>query len=70
MKHINLKQEEIDCCPLCQHDEYLISDNQEKFICGQCGFRTDNLQSVRKMIATHAVSISYKHTHSSAHNVH
>ncbi|AUB85915.1 transcription initiation factor TFIIIB [Vibrio anguillarum] len=70
MKNINKTLEKIDCCPLCQHDEYFISTNNEKFICAQCGFKTDHLQNVQQMIGVHTALISHKHIHCLANNVH
>ncbi|WP_165314209.1 transcription initiation factor TFIIIB [Vibrio ziniensis] len=36
----------IECCPLCQGDEFLISESGEKFVCGKCGFQTLELSNV------------------------
>ncbi|MFA0570800.1 MAG: hypothetical protein ACPG5L_02460 [Vibrio gallaecicus] len=33
-------------CPLCQHDEYFISENGEKFTCGSCGFHTKQFSQI------------------------
>ncbi|GHX43639.1 hypothetical protein VCSRO205_3061 [Vibrio cholerae] len=33
-----IAEETIDCCPLCQHDEFFISADKEKFYCAKCGF--------------------------------
>ncbi|MGL4827778.1 MAG: transcription initiation factor TFIIIB [Vibrio sp.] len=44
----------IECCPLCQHDEFLISADKEKFFCGQCGFHTNSLTSIQPMLAARA----------------
>ncbi len=41
-----------ECCPLCQSDEYLISESGEKFTCGKCGFHTDELSNIEPMILT------------------
>ncbi|GHW85131.1 hypothetical protein VCSRO199_2521 [Vibrio cholerae] len=32
-----IAEETIDCCPLCQHDEFFISADKEKFYCAKCG---------------------------------
>ncbi|EKO3535064.1 hypothetical protein K1L80_004747 [Vibrio fluvialis] len=40
-----------DGCPLCQHDEYFVSQDGEKFICGQCGFKTDHLKSIQMQLS-------------------
>ncbi|HAS6347140.1 hypothetical protein LZU85_04150 [Vibrio sp. IRLE0018] len=34
-------------CPLCQHDEYFISSDGEKFTCASCGFHTKSLSAIR-----------------------
>lgn len=52
----------IECCPLCQSDEYLISENGEKFICGKCGFKTQELSNVIQTILSEStVSTPYIH---------
>ncbi|KAA8679658.1 hypothetical protein F4W18_05380 [Vibrio gigantis] len=33
-------------CPLCQHDEYLLSESGEKFTCASCGFHTKQFSKV------------------------
>lgn len=45
----------IECCPLCQSDEYLISESGEKFTCGKCGFHTEELSSIEATILTASV---------------
>ncbi|NOH85409.1 hypothetical protein FCV43_15850 [Vibrio genomosp. F6] len=35
-------------CPLCHHDEYLLSESGEKFTCGSCGFHTKQFKSIIK----------------------
>ncbi|WP_394250454.1 hypothetical protein [Vibrio profundi] len=35
-------------CPLCQHDEYLISESGEKFTCASCGFHTEHLTLITR----------------------
>ncbi|QXC55993.1 transcription initiation factor TFIIIB [Vibrio mimicus] len=47
-------EESIECCPLCQHDEFFISADKEKFFCGQCGFHTNSLTSIQPMLAARA----------------
>ncbi|EKO3575002.1 hypothetical protein M6B40_000653 [Vibrio metschnikovii] len=41
---------DIDACPLCQHDEFFISQNGEKFFCAQCGFHTHQLQQIQQQV--------------------
>ncbi|WP_104210911.1 MULTISPECIES: hypothetical protein [Vibrio] len=33
-------------CPLCQHDEYLLSESGEKFTCASCGFHTKQFSKI------------------------
>ncbi len=33
-------------CPLCQHDEYLLSTSGEKFTCASCGFHTKQFSKI------------------------
>ncbi|KAB0300768.1 hypothetical protein F2Z80_16760 [Vibrio fortis] len=33
-------------CPLCQHDEYLLSNCGEKFTCAACGFHTKQFTKI------------------------
>ncbi|KQH88047.1 hypothetical protein J0676_09235 [Vibrio sp. Vb2880] len=54
----------LDCCPLCQHDEYLMSEDGEKFICGQCGFKTDHLKSIQLQLMLLHHSSALHRTHS------
>ncbi|MBW3696218.1 hypothetical protein EK599_10950 [Vibrio sp. T187] len=35
-------------CPLCQHDEYMISESGEKFTCASCGFHTKHFTSITR----------------------
>ncbi|EOB4245539.1 MULTISPECIES: hypothetical protein [Vibrio] len=41
---------DIDACPLCQHDEFFISQNGEKFFCAQCGFHTHQLPQIQQQV--------------------
>ncbi len=49
-----IAEETIDCCPLCQHDEFFISADKEKFYCAKCGFHTNTLTSIQPMLAAKA----------------
>ncbi len=51
MKNRECADKMIKCCPLCQSDEFLISDNDEKFICGHCGFITNQLSEVHAQVS-------------------
>lgn len=62
--HATLLEESEDSsyvCPLCQHDEYLISQDEERFICGSCGFKTHQFQTIQ----AHLISTNYLLTPSS-----
>ncbi len=52
MKNRECDDKMIDCCPLCQCDEFLISENEDKFICMQCGFYTQELGEVHTQISS------------------
>ncbi|WP_428813989.1 hypothetical protein [Vibrio makurazakiensis] len=47
MKNKEIAPDEITC-PLCQHDEYLISESGEKFTCASCGFHTKQFSSINR----------------------
>ncbi|MDW6020077.1 transcription initiation factor TFIIIB [Vibrio plantisponsor] len=52
----------IECCPLCQSDEYLLSESGEKFLCGKCGFHTEELSNIKPTIlAANLVLTPYIH---------
>ncbi|WP_428776039.1 hypothetical protein [Vibrio sp.] len=34
------------CCPLCESDEFLISEQGDKMLCARCGSFLDNLQQM------------------------
>ncbi|HFQ5580724.1 hypothetical protein [Vibrio vulnificus] len=44
-KYIDVTENTV--CPLCQHDEYFISGDGEKFTCASCGFHTMNFSAIR-----------------------
>ncbi len=49
-----IAEETIDCCPLCQHDEFFISADKEKFYCAKYGFHINTLTSILPMLAAKA----------------
>ncbi len=59
MKNRECDDKMIDCCPLCQCDEFFISDNDEKFICRQCGFITQKLGEVHAQIKSTDAKFKY-----------
>lgn len=52
--HNTRVEETIEHCPLCQHDEFFISADKEKFYCAKCGFHTKTLTSIQPMLAANA----------------
>ncbi|MEI2564561.1 transcription initiation factor TFIIIB [Vibrio metoecus] len=56
-------EETIECCPLCQHDEFFISADKEKFFCAQCGFHTNTLTSIQPMLAAKANHLGNRFVH-------
>lgn len=57
----------LDCCPLCQHEEYLISQDGEKFICQQCGFKTEHLKSIQLLLTTQHNALAPHHLGPTVH---
>lgn len=57
-----ITEETIDCCPLCQHDEFFISADKEKFYCAKCGFHTNTLTSIQPMLAAKA-NLTHRFVH-------
>jgi len=50
MKNRECEMNTTNCCPLCRGEEYLISENGEKFICATCGYSTSQLTSIKAAI--------------------
>jgi len=69
MKNIKYTTEMVSCCPLCQHEEFLISGNNEKFICAQCGFTTNQLSQVQVALPHGKTKIN-RYIHATQETVH
>ncbi|WP_102339181.1 hypothetical protein [Vibrio lentus] len=46
MNNTEVPNNEDITCPLCQHDEYLLSESGEKFTCASCGFHTKQFSKI------------------------